>query len=117
SFNAALPRTGRLQRQIARAFVANEFRLPMTGDFSAWCYPGQTWKHWRNLRRALSGIAKPIDRCLSKQGKPLVWLPAVTDLGGYRWPNPIPVDRAVLRKVLRAELGESFIGFYREAAE
>jgi endogenous inhibitor of DNA gyrase (YacG/DUF329 family) len=38
-------------------------------------------------------------------------------LGGYRWPNPIPVDRAVLRKVLRVELGESFIRFHREAAE
>jgi len=26
-------------------------------------------------------------------------------LGGYRWPNAVPVDRDVLRKVVRAELG------------
>jgi hypothetical protein len=26
-------------------------------------------------------------------------------LGGYRWPNAVPVDRDVLRKVVRAEIG------------
>jgi hypothetical protein len=28
-------------------------------------------------------------------------------LGGYRWPSAIPVDRNVLRKVVRAELGST----------
>ena len=28
-------------------------------------------------------------------------------LGGHRWPNAIPVDRDVLRKVVRAELGST----------
>jgi endogenous inhibitor of DNA gyrase (YacG/DUF329 family) len=28
-------------------------------------------------------------------------------LGGYRWSNAIPVDRDVLRKVVRAELGST----------
>ena len=27
--------------------------------------------------------------------------------GGYRWPNAAPVDRDVLRKVVRAELGST----------
>src|SRR5215831_9312626 len=28
-------------------------------------------------------------------------------LGGYRWPDAVPVDRDVLRKVVRAELGST----------
>jgi len=28
-------------------------------------------------------------------------------LGGHRWSNAIPVDRDVLRKVVRAELGST----------
>jgi hypothetical protein len=28
-------------------------------------------------------------------------------LGGYRWPNAVPVGSAVLRKIVRAELGSS----------
>jgi hypothetical protein len=36
---AALPRTGRLRRQIARAFIANDFRPLMMGDLLPWCYP------------------------------------------------------------------------------
>jgi hypothetical protein len=28
-------------------------------------------------------------------------------LGGYRWPNALPVDPDVLRKVVRAELGST----------
>jgi hypothetical protein len=28
-------------------------------------------------------------------------------LGGYRWPDAIPVDRDLLRKVVRAELGST----------
>jgi hypothetical protein len=28
-------------------------------------------------------------------------------LGGYRWSDAIPVDRNVLRKVVRAELGST----------
>jgi len=28
-------------------------------------------------------------------------------LGGHRWPNAIPVDGGVLRKVIRAELGST----------
>ena len=28
-------------------------------------------------------------------------------LGGYRWPNAIPVDRDVLRKIVRAEIGST----------
>ena len=28
-------------------------------------------------------------------------------LGGHRWPNAIPVDRNLLRKVVRAELGST----------
>jgi len=28
-------------------------------------------------------------------------------LGGYRWPNAVSVDRDVLRKVIRAEIGST----------
>src|SRR5215471_9419214 len=57
------------------------------------------------LRGAKSGSSIPLN---AKSGSSI----PLNVLGGYRWPNPIPVDRAVLRKVLRAELGESFIGDY-----
>jgi hypothetical protein len=28
-------------------------------------------------------------------------------LGGYRWPNAIRIDRELLRKIVRAEIGEA----------
>jgi hypothetical protein len=28
-------------------------------------------------------------------------------LGGYRWPNAVGVDRGLLRKILRAEIGDT----------
>ena len=32
------------------------------------------------------------------------WSPV---LGGYRWPGAVPIESAVLRKIVRAELGST----------
>jgi hypothetical protein len=31
-------------------------------------------------------------------------------LGGYRWPDPLKIDRDLVRKIVRAEIGEAGTG-------
>jgi len=52
------PRQGRLQRQVRRAFIANDAQPLSMSDLRQWCYPGQPRQHWFyiNIKRALHCI-------------------------------------------------------------
>jgi hypothetical protein len=56
AFNAALPRQGRIGRQVKRAFiVSNGQSVSMRELRERWCYPRQPFKHWHawSIIRAL----------------------------------------------------------------
>jgi hypothetical protein len=56
AFNAALPRQGRIGRQVKRAFiVSNGQPVSMRELRERWCYPRQPFKHWHawSIIRAL----------------------------------------------------------------
>ena len=72
---ARLPRLGRVQRQIRRAFIANNYRPMTTLDLVRWCYPTTTKpRHWHTfaVRRAAPKFATPIGhrRC---RGNTVIW--------------------------------------------
>jgi hypothetical protein len=74
---AALPREGRVMRQIRRRFIAGGGKPLCVGDLLPWVYPELTrWHHWHrsNCRRALVRYAIPIGRS-RKQGTPIIWAP------------------------------------------
>jgi hypothetical protein len=55
SFNAALPREGRIQRACRRAFIASGGRPLSMRELRQWAYPGQLRKRWHrwSIVRAL----------------------------------------------------------------
>jgi hypothetical protein len=57
SFNAALPRTGRLVRQCGCALLIGQGVVSMK-QLRAWCYPARQRRHWHqtNIRRALAKL-------------------------------------------------------------
>jgi hypothetical protein len=57
SFNASLPRSGRLARQCRRALVIGCGVVSMK-QLRAWCYPGLERRHWHqtNIRRTLARL-------------------------------------------------------------
>jgi hypothetical protein len=70
------------QRRVRKSFLSTDTRASPNPPFLA---------HKNNeLRGTQSGSSIPLNV-----------------LGGYRWSNAIPVDRDVLRKVIKAELGSS----------
>jgi len=54
SFNAALPREGRIARQSRRCFLARQ-GVASLRELREWCYPSQERRHWHrtNIYRAL----------------------------------------------------------------
>ena len=54
SFNAALPREGRIARQSRRCFLARK-GVASLRELREWCYPAQDRRHWHqtNIYRAL----------------------------------------------------------------
>lgn len=62
---AALPREGRIQRQIRRAFIAKARPLSMT-ELRQWCFAGRERQHWHywSITRALRALgARSLGRC------------------------------------------------------
>jgi hypothetical protein len=57
SFNASLPREGRIQRACRRALIAHD-GLAHMHQLRAWCYPGQARQHWHhgNIARTLKRL-------------------------------------------------------------
>jgi len=57
SFNAALPREGRIARQCRRCLLINDGVATMR-ELRSWAYPGQPRQHWHhtNIRRALKRL-------------------------------------------------------------
>ena len=68
---ANLPRSGRIQRQIRRAFVANGGKPLSTLELIPWCYPNgrKPWSH-HDVRRAAFKYAVPLGRT-----RPVFWAP------------------------------------------
>jgi hypothetical protein len=72
----SLPRCGRVERQVKRAFAANDFRPLSMSEIWPWVYPGiERAKHWHrwSVRCALLKIAKPIGRSPTGRGRPGIW--------------------------------------------
>jgi len=72
-----LPRVGRLQCQVRRAFIAADGRSLSTTDLLRWCYPERRrFERWRSqaVRRAAPKYAVPIGRRRSR-GLPILWAP------------------------------------------
>ena len=72
-----LPRVGRLQCQVRRAFIAANGRPLSTTDLLRWCYPHlRRFDRWRcqNVRRAAPKFAESIGRRRSR-GVPILWAP------------------------------------------
>ena len=69
-------RKGRLQRHVARAFVALGSPLTVT-DILPRCYHDGNYScsRRRKLRRALLRQAIPIGRSLRGRGRPILWVP------------------------------------------
>jgi hypothetical protein len=75
-FDASLPRTGRLARQIKRCFLAQPNGIATTTQIRAWCYPGRERQHWmyRNMRRTLRQLgAVQLGRSPTGVGRPAIW--------------------------------------------
>jgi endogenous inhibitor of DNA gyrase (YacG/DUF329 family) len=70
------------QRRVRKSFLSTDTRASPNSHFLS--------NKNNELRGAKSGSSIPLNV-----------------LGGYRWSNAIPVDRDVLRKVVRAELGST----------
>jgi hypothetical protein len=70
------------QRRVRKSFLSTDTRASPNPLF----FPNKN----NELQRPKSGSSIPLNV-----------------LGGYHWPNAVPVDRDVLRKVVRAELGSS----------
>lgn len=76
AFNPSLPRVGRVERQVKRAFIANDFRPLTMSEIWPRVYPGiKRAKHWHrwDVRQALLKIAKPIGRSPTGRGRPGIW--------------------------------------------
>jgi hypothetical protein len=75
---AALPREGRLARQIRRAFVAAGGKPRCMGELLRWAYPAlDRFEHWHrgNVRRVLPRYAEPVGRSSRGRGLPVIWAP------------------------------------------
>jgi hypothetical protein len=61
---AALPREGRIQRQVRRAFVAHSGQPLRTRDLLAWAFPAQPRQHWHywSIYRAAVRYATKVGR-------------------------------------------------------
>jgi len=57
SFNAALPREGRIERQSRRCLLARQ-GVASLRELRDWCYPSQERRHWHqtNIYRALAKL-------------------------------------------------------------
>jgi hypothetical protein len=74
---ARLPRVGRIQCQVRRAFIAANGRAQSTTDLLRWCYSHlRRYERWRcqAVRRAAPKFAVPIGRRRSR-GVPILWAP------------------------------------------
>ena len=75
SFNAALPRQGRIVAQCRRAFIAHDFQPVSMAELKRWAYPGREHRHWMywSIKRALRKLgARRIGRA-GGIGRPAVW--------------------------------------------
>jgi hypothetical protein len=70
------------QRRVRKSFLSTDTRASPNPLFLS--------NKNNELRGAKSGSSTPLNV-----------------LGGYRWPEAIPIDRDVLRKVIRAEVGST----------
>jgi hypothetical protein len=74
SFDASLPREGRIARQCRRCLIAKDRPVTMT-ELKQWCYAGQEHRHWQywNIKRALRKLgARQIGRANSP-GRPAIY--------------------------------------------
>ena len=65
---------GRVQRQIERAFIANDYKPLRISALLPWCYPAETtYRNWHrtNVHRAVGKVAVRV----SKDGKGVMWRP------------------------------------------
>ena len=71
SFDAALPRLGRVARQCRRAFYAHDGIATMT-QLRQWCFAGQRRQHWHywSITRALRRLNAV---SLGRAGRPGIW--------------------------------------------
>jgi hypothetical protein len=76
SFDASLPRTGRVERQILRCFAAGDYGARTMTELLRWVYPAldrHECSHRWSVRRALLKIATPIGRSPTGRGRPGIW--------------------------------------------
>jgi len=76
SFDPSLPRVGRVERQLKRAFIAHNYQPLTMSQLWPWAYPGlKRAKHWHrwSVRCALLKIAKPVGRSATGRGRPGIW--------------------------------------------
>jgi len=75
--NVFAARTGRVQRNIRRAFVAVNGRPLCIAELLARCYPAaREHPHWHrtNIHRAVRKFAVPIGQSRAR-GYPIIWAP------------------------------------------
>jgi hypothetical protein len=77
SFDASLPRLGRVMRACRRCFIAGDYAPRTMTELARYAFPTATQlKHWQrwSARRALLALgAEPIGRSATGVGRPGIW--------------------------------------------